>query len=462
MLNCSNSVILFFLVSSLITAGAGEQPHPTIESDAEVWPGFKTLRYDEDWSGYHRNDWYGSLKQSTFADDAISISFGGHVRGRFESHNQFAFGAPREDNDSFYLHRAQVHGDLMLGDHVRVFAEFINASSTTRDLPGKTRKVDVDEADILNAFVELSAEVGPTDVALRVGRQQFSFGKQRLVSGLPWANTWNKWDAVSLISTWEDWQLSTFYSWVVDVDPFELNQHDDRNEFFGAYLTKGPHLDLYYLGHKMRGEGFTEERHTLGGRVSREMRSRGLDVDLEAAYQFGEVDDRDVDAWMVAAELGYRPSGWAGTPRFWLGFDYASGDSDPNDNQTETFDQFFPLAHAYLGYLDLIGRQNVIALNAGVTFKPSDPLTLRLAGPFFWRADKDDAVYSPNRSPLRSGDLGDDREIGAEVDVSANYQFNQHLKASVGYTHFFAGDFIEESGASEDIDFIYTGFQFTF
>jgi hypothetical protein len=36
------------------------------------------------------------------------------------------------------------------------------------------------------------------------------------------------------------------------------------------------------------------------------------------------------------------------------------------------------------------------------------------------------------------------------------------LTGYVGYSHVFAGDFINETGASDDIDFVYAALVFTF
>ena len=39
--------------------------------------------------------------------------------------------------------------------------------------------------------------------------------------------------------------------------------------------------------------------------------------------------------------------------------------------------------------------------------------------------------------------------------------FSRHTMIMLGYSHFFAGDFIDQSGPDEDIDFGYLSFQYT-
>ena len=42
-----------------------------------------------------------------------------------------------------------------------------------------------------------------------------------------------------------------------------------------------------------------------------------------------------------------------------------------------------------------------------------------------------------------------------------NWQIDRHVAAYFGYSHFFAGDFLEETGPHEVIDFAYAALTFT-
>ena len=46
-----------------------------------------------------------------------------------------------------------------------------------------------------------------------------------------------------------------------------------------------------------------------------------------------------------------------------------SGDDEPGGD-VETFNQLFPLGHAYFGYIDLIGRQNALDLHFDLKVAP--------------------------------------------------------------------------------------------
>jgi hypothetical protein len=42
------------------------------------------------------------------------------------------------------------------------------------------------------------------------------------------------------------------------------------------------------------------------------------------------------------------------------------------------------------------------------------------------------------------------------------WQINRHTLTSVGYSHFFAGTFIDQTGPHQDIDFFYMALTYTF
>ena len=55
-----------------------------------------------------------------------------------------------------------------------------------------------------------------------------------------------------------------------------------------------------------------------------------------------------------------------------------------------------------------------------------------------------------------------DTELGQEIDLTLQYTINRQASLTVGYSRFFAGDFLNETGTSEDTDFVYTQFEITF
>ncbi len=450
-------------------------------SPAEVErPRFSFLRYQEDWSGLRGTDpasltdFWDPIKYIPLNEDgSIWVSFGGSTRLRMESWSNFNFGDTSGSDDVFVLWRALLHADFHVGENVRAFIQGKSAQSSSRSLPGGRRVLDVDSIDLEQAFVDIRFPfTGDLSLTLRGPRQAFSFGKQRLVSPLPWANTLRRWDGISAIVDWGSWNVHGFWSQFVPVEKYSFNDPDSRTEFYGVYATgplfdTGVGLDLYFLGLDrddqvtFNGTTGSEERYTLGGRLSGAFGGSGFDYDFEGAWQGGEVGSGDVNAFMIGSQLGYSAPGVWASPRFFLGFDYGSGDDSPGGD-VETFNQLFPLGHAYLGYADVVGRQNIIDFNLGASLKPLDKLSASVAGHLFWRADTDDALYNVGGGVLRAGGLGGSREVGQEIDIVLKYNLSRHVTLEAGYSHFFPGDFIQESGPSKDIDWVYLQMQYTF
>lgn len=434
-------------------------------------PGYEPLRFEEDWSSFDPatgNDFWDPIKHVSLSRDGSAwISFGGELRARLEHWQDFAFAAPNDD--TFLLGRARLHADLHVRDYFRVFVEGITAHVTDRDLPGGRRTLDVDTLELHDAFADLRIPLGRPDRALtlRVGRQEFLFGKQRLVSPLPWANAMRAWDAARAILDIDGWRVDAFYSRFVPVQKYEFNDWGPGSNFYGVYGAGGIDLlkfplgvDVYFLGLErddvvFNGSAGSEDRYSLGSRLGGALGKSGFDFDVEATYQFGDVGSADVSAWSLASEVGYRFRETTGTPRLHLGFDYASGDDSPADGEVETFNQLFPLGHAYLGTMDFIGRQNVIDVSAGMSVNPTQRLTVKLVGHLFWRASDDDAVYNPGGGVVRAGSLSDRSEVGQEIDLTGTFAVTRHLTLEGGYSHFLAGDVIEDSGPDEDVDWLY-------
>lgn len=476
-LTCTGFAILL-LVTGLAAAVFGQEPNPPWNP-----PPYQMLRFNENWSGLAHHDptltgdWFDRIKYIPLSDDGeVWISFGGHARLRIEDWSNFNFN--ESNDDTFLLSRLVMHGDLHLGEHLRIFAEGLSAHVTDRDLPGGKRTLDVDEAEISQLFVDLKLPLSQdVTLTLRPGRQMFLFGKQRLVSPLPWANAMRQWDGVSAIIRGAGWSVHTFYSQFAPVRKYDLNRADPQTEFWGAYATgKLPGLgtdaglDLYFLGLN-RGDDVTfngttgeEDRYTVGGRVWGKL-AGSFDYDMEGAYQFGEVGSGDISAWMFATQVGYTFAGCPSSPRVYVGLDYASGDRSPGGD-VQTFNQLFPLGHAYLGFIDVIGRQNIIDLSAGVAVKPLKDTTVTLSVHFLRRAEDADALYNAGGAVVRGAGGSSRKEIGTELDLTIEHQFNRHLKGLLGYSHLFAGDFIEQTATTtsldEDIDFLYGELTFTF
>lgn len=434
-------------------------------------PAFQHVRYEENAAAYRDVTASGALDRIKYVSlsesDTVYLSLGGQLRARWESWDNFNF-APANDDD-FGLFRLRLHGDLRAGPLLRLFVEVKSAEATDRDLPGGRRTLDVDTLDLQNAFADLTGELLGWNATLRLGRQELSYGAQRLVSPLDWSNTRRTWDGARAIFKRDTWRVDAFATRPVIVEKYEFNEWDHDQAFYGVYAVHDVaswnlKYDVYLLRLDRDGlAGGDEERYTPGLRIAGTCPAKILDYDVEGGWQFGDAGERDIEAWFAAAEAGYTFKDCPATPRVHVGYDYASGDKDPADDEAGTFNQLFPLGHAYLGYIDVLGRQNVQAISQGLTFWPvAKRVQVRVDHHFFSRAERADAVYGVGGAVLREADAGTSKEIGTEADVTVMFKVDRHTSAWLGYSRFYAGDFIEESGDSSDVEFLYASVQYTF
>jgi len=440
----------------------------------------KRPAFNEDWSVLRgvdldtTDDFWDRLKFIPLTSDQnVWLTIGGQARERGEYFRQYLFGnSEPKQSDGYLLSRYRLSADLHLTRYFRMFAEGRSAFALDRDLAGGRTTSYVDEVDLMNGFADVMIPLGQqASVTLRGGRQELIFGSQRLVGPGDFTQVPRAFEGGAAIGQIAGWTITPFWAQPVVVDKYRFNQSTSDQELFGVFGTGPLHvvavnLDLYWLDANNKTATFNgtvgrEHRHTLGGRVWGKIGATGLDFEVEGAAQFGTVGRGDVATSMFTTVLGYTLPVPRLSPRVYLEFDYASGDDRPGGN-VGTFNPLYPNGHSYLGYIDYIGRQNLISPNAGVSVSPIRDLTLSLQQYFFWRASDHDAIYNKSGGVLRPATGTTARYVGAETDVLATYNLTHHIQGYAGYSHFSTGEFIEKTGKDKDSDFYYLAIQYTF
>jgi len=272
---------------------------------------------------------------------------------------------------------------------------------------------------------------------------------------------------------------------VIDGDTFTWNNTDDARLFSGVYYSQriggaGHVLDAYVLSlNHIDHAPVMEDRITIGVRATGPIVDN-LTYELEAAYQFGDrtVDGLswnrhyDVRAWMATAELKYVFSTVNWKPFLVAGVDYASGDRDATDWDNNTFLHLFPLGHAYLGFIDAVGRQNIIDYRFSAGAWPiAQKVKVQADVHVFQRASRQDGLYNAGGALSRPFAITtpggrsievDDRSVGQELDLTLLWNPNHYFSTLFGYSHFWAGNYIQETGSGDDTDFFYGQAQFRF
>jgi hypothetical protein len=97
---------------------------------------------------------------------------------------------------------------------------------------------------------------------------------------------------------------------------------------------------------------------------------------------------------------------------------------------------------------------------------PTPKLKLMLDYHAYWNASNDDAWYRVNgvtRVRTLNAAARNARSFrGHEIDFTASCKLNAHVGFMAGYSHFFAGNYLADTGASDDANFAYVQVQFDF
>jgi hypothetical protein len=443
---------------------------------------FKNPLYDSDYryldDTREKTEYYELLKRLPVGE-SLSIDVGGEYRHQFKDEDRrslFIGTAASPRWDAFSLNRLRVYANVSFSDWLRGYAEVIDAVSIHEDLPPLA--IDENRSDVLNLFTDVLLHVGPgpncRETWLRFGRQELLYDAERLISPLDWANTRRTFDGVKLFSRDKLLDIDAFFTRPVRVLPRSFDQPDQSQWFAGIYTTyKGfehQNVSMYLLA--LREEDVipgmpTGATHRIGsGNHDNRLITNGSRLwgerddwlwELEGALQLGRSDAQELIAGAIAVGIGRKFTGRPLEPTIWMWYDYASGDEDPTDGNISTFNQLFPLAHKYFGFLDLVARQNVHDLNWQVFVKPTKKLTVLTWLHLMWLAEGQDALYNSAGIASRQDPTGaSGREIGQEIDLLATYAVRSGVEFQFGYSVLLSGDFIRNTGDGDNAHLIYT------
>jgi len=287
-------------------------------------------------------------------------------------------------------------------------------------------------------------------VSIKVGRQELSYGDERLVGAFAWNNIGRVFDGVKVRWQHEWFTAEAFGTRLVIPDDNNFNMPSDYETFSGLHLTTKlvpkNTAELYFFsrnvgranprqfggavlagGNALDPAPFNfsgRDVYTLGTRWKSNPGDFGnWDYTLEYNFQFGNYINDRPDAGVAqtvgagtqagnpangsptaprlehlamafTGNIGYTFADVVATPRLSLEYNYASGDSNPTDGKHGTFDNLYPTNHKFYGYGDYVSWQNMHNLRLSLTAKPTAQWTLALEGHFFWLADTSDVYYN--------------------------------------------------------------------
>jgi len=449
------------LVALVTNPSLAQGKKPAVNPSAKSHKG---VFYANDFSylndpGYHGSSLGDALKLMPLGQcgEWGTLDIGGQLRLRYHGElgmgREGAAGTARfqdTDND-FLLTRLRLYSNWKLNDRVRVFAEGIYADATDDGGDYFPRNIDENRGDFLNLFIDLKLT---DNLTARLGRQELLYGTERVLSPLDWANTRRTFDGARLLYREGDWAVDNFFTYFVPVDVDDFDESGDNQAFYGSYATYSGYenfnVDAYYLGYDNDIANYSV--HTLGMRLNGSMGDWLWD--MEGGPQFGRQSGlgQDHSAIFATAGLGRKVSRLPGGATIWFYYDYASGDAPGGD--FNGFNQLFPLAHKYLGFIDAVQRSNIEAPNILLTMKPGPKWNLLI---WYWHFMSNTAAAVPaiGNTPAQTAS----RNLGDELDIILKRTIGPRSNVLLGWSHFWRGNKII---GENDADFVYGQYTLNF
>ena len=435
----------------------------------------------------------------TFANGILTLDIEERLRWEVRDNTKdFDKSVNDPRDDGWVYSRLRVGLTIKPSPWIRIYAQTQDSRewfATRGNTPGINGSEGGDYFDLRQACVEIG-NLKEFPLSLTVGRQALDYGDRRLVGYSRFSNLGLSFDGVKLRFQNDKFWVAAFAVRPVQIRKNEFNDSDSADNFFGIYggtdILGFQTTELYFLWrdkadaqpdldptNKTNPDGTyrgpAQRIATLGTRwKSKEKALNGFDYTAEFAYQFGDLWTGDKStkrlnhhAFATAIIAGYTWEDFAWKPRLGIEYDYATGDKNSEDGSSQSFQNLFGANHQYYGLIDVFDWRNMHDARLSFSVKPHKDVEITLDYHAFWLAETTDYLFAGNtgNSILRTvtpGKKGKDvRTIGAsnfaghEIDFTTNWKVNRHLSFLVGYSHFFAGDYLRETGAHSDADFGY-------
>ncbi|HKC36283.1 MAG TPA: alginate export family protein [Chitinophagaceae bacterium] len=108
-----------------------------------------------------------------------------------------------------------------------------------------------------------------------------------------------------------------------------------------------------------------ELRHSIGSRISGNKNWR---YDIEGVYQFGRFAEKNINAWTLSFNTGYKLSKAKLKPEAGIKTEWISGDTLYGDKKLQTFNPLFPRG-GYFGLASLMGPANLFDIHPSLTLE---------------------------------------------------------------------------------------------
>jgi len=401
---------------------------------------------------------------------SFRVDFSANMRLRFESDDQFDVRGYRPGfSDGFLLSRVMLNCSLRRGADRTLYLQLRDArvfdSKLQRGNFQRSNPIE-DPLDIRQAYGEWQG-IGGSGIGFRVGRQQISYGDQRVFGPGLWGNTGRYiWDAAMLKyvspQLWVDgwighvvenrptlWPNQSQTAPTVTVIYASLPRKESRWDFFlaskfnRAKNTVGESgtgsLSAYYVGTQFKASP-----------------CRLFELTGTLVHEWGDHGTDKLRAW------GANAGSWLTITKpcivkIGVQYTHGSGDADPSDGLHGTFDGVFGGADInFYGDLNLFYWANLQDYEVDLQVAPLPKLKGYLEFHGYELDHAGDAWYTTSLKSLyldRSGSTG--RDLGCEINIRISFKATSQMEWTGGYGIFMPGSYARHQGATSDCHWLF-------
>lgn len=336
---------------------------------------------------------------------------------------------------------------------------------------------------LFEGYLDVVGERDGVSGFLRVGRQWFALGSERLLAYRYWQPGNQSIDAVRAEGTVGGWTLGAFGSLLAPPGSFTVSDDSDPpvettvrtpgHVFGAAYLAIRPHraveIEAYAFGWNEGPIEADPDRDRRLGTYQLRLLGKpidGLRYSAEANVQTGELDGREHEAWSFAGTVDYELQRDGVRPGFGAIYEIHSGErcvNEPGDPagcgapQSRDFNRLLGIGHRFRGHMDLVGGLNTRTLTARTWLKPDDSVTISLDYNYFQLHQPDGKWAYNDGAPVGRGwDLDNDsHDLGHEIDLNLLYRPWKVLSVRPAYGVFIPGDAARRIAGAAPQHFVY-------
>lgn len=420
-------IILFFFLSVSLTPSFAQADSSKLAFNAiirertEFWHGMNAKNY-----GNMNPDAIGSLNDRTLYQRIIA----GFV---FNPSPRIEIAAHLQDSRAFgWSLRNSEYPDLF------------NVKASGTEVPFYTMNPNEEFFEIYDLYFEYNNLFDK--LTLKFGRQKISYDDNRIFGPGEWGNTgrWT-WDALKISYPFGDNFIDVFVGGTKIHDPVHLSIPFLKTEYFGGGVYS--HLKFRKLFtaepfYAIKKEGSADYIRSLdilrqwtGIRLFNSDFDHFL-LDFTYALEFGKENGKSIRAYGIVAKAGYQFHSLPGKPMLCFRESYASG-GDEDEQKINTFEPAFGSRDQYYGRMNITAWSNLDDREIILYLFPVRRLKLELNYHHFMIPAPED-ISLIGTLKLQTGK----HHLADELNVFADYNFNQRLRFVGAFGLFLPGDVI--------------------